>query len=146
MEKSSIALIHGMVCGVFLSVSCLASAAEIACPARISMRPAVVTGAPAGWQVSQRSTSPVVQGALITVGPPEDHVDLKPDIETVKGVRSFIWKFDPAESSKGHWLSCGYGVPLVLLSQKLPAGISQCHAREPSVDAKGTPVMSVSCQ
>lgn len=123
-----------------------ARAVEITCPARITTQPAVVTDAPIGWQVVQRSTSHAVQGVLVTVGPPQDRVDLKPSIETVKGVPSFTWEFDPAESSKSFWLSCSYGSSPVLLSQKLPTGISQCRADGPGVDTRGTLVMNVRCK
>ncbi|WP_415913522.1 STY0301 family protein [Paraburkholderia sp. J63] len=123
-----------------------ARAVEITCPARITTQPAVVTDAPNGWQVVQRSTSHAVQGVLVTVGQPQDRVDLKPRMETVKGSPSFTWEFDPAQSSKGLWLSCGYGGSPVLLSQKLPGGISQCRADGPTVDSKGTLVMNVRCK
>jgi len=123
-----------------------AGAVEITCPARITTQPAVVTDAPGGWQIVQRSTSHAVQGVLVTVGIPYDRIELKPVIQTIKGVRSFSWAFDSTESSRGIWLSCGYKDSPVLLSQKLPANISQCHASGPAVDVKGVLVMNAQCR
>src|SRR5215813_10967098 len=82
-----------------LLASGAARAVDITCPARITTQPAAVTDIPEGWEAVQRSTSHAVQGVIVTAGPPQDRVDLKPRVETVKGVPSFAWEFHPAENS-----------------------------------------------
>lgn len=129
-----------------IAVSFSAGAIEIACPASIDLNPLTASNTPTGWSMSQRVTTLWVQGALITVGPPAERTDLKPDIKVSKGHKSFHWQFGSDENAKGLWLSCGYGDSLVLLSQKLPHGISQCRTAEPQPDAQGVSPVRVECR
>ncbi|WP_350029198.1 STY0301 family protein [Caballeronia sp. AZ10_KS36] len=116
-----------------LAASGAAAAMEIACPARVTMQPAVITDAPDGWQPQQRRTTLSVQDVVVTIGPPEERHDLKPDITMVNGRRSYNWRFVAAENEHGVWLSCGYG-NTILLSQKLSTPVAQCQAQEPIVE------------
>jgi hypothetical protein len=123
-----------------------AGAEEIACPARIDLDPVALRAVPDGWTASQRLTSLAVDGAFVTVGPPADRMDLKPESKTTGGQQVSVWRFDEAEKRKGLWLSCSYGKWLVLLSTKLTPGISQCHGVAPTVDTNGSPVMRFDCE
>jgi hypothetical protein len=120
-------------------------AIELSCPAHITVRPATVNDVPPGWQASQRWTSLSVGGAFVTVGPPEKQIDLKPEIASHDGRRTFSWQFDPADRSERLWMSCVYGT-LMLLSRPLPEGLSTCRTEEPFVDAKGTLVARMRCR
>ncbi|MDR5809481.1 hypothetical protein P9255_14260 [Caballeronia sp. LZ019] len=102
---------------------------QIECPARIDMQPAVVTDAPDGWQPEQRRTTLPVQDMLVTIGPPANRRDLKPEISKNNGRKSFEWRFVAAENDEGIWLSCGYG-NTILLSRKLSGHVSRCRASE----------------
>lgn len=131
------------------AITCVSSAhaVEITCPDSIDLKPVTVINVPSGWLSLHRVTTLWVQGALITAGPPSERTDLKPDIRMKKGGgASFHWKFDKSENDQGLWLSCGYGDTLVLLSQKLPPGLSQCTATDAQIDAKGVQTVHVMCQ
>jgi hypothetical protein len=123
-----------------------ASAAKIDCPANIDLAPVNARDVPDGWSTLQRFSRLAVDGAFISVGPPSNRMDLKPESETLGGQKVSIWKFDGAENQHGLWLSCSYGKWLVLLSKKLPPGTTQCRGLAPTVDAKGSLVMQVDCQ
>ncbi len=116
-----------------LAASAAAGAVEIACPARVTMQPAVITDAPDGWQPQQRRTTLSVQDVVVTIGPPEQRLDLKPEITTVNGQRWYNWRFVAGENEHGVWLSCGYG-NTILLSRKLSTPVSRCQAQEPVVE------------
>ncbi|MDR5854913.1 hypothetical protein P9239_09350 [Caballeronia sp. LZ062] len=116
-----------------LAAAAAAAAIEIECPARVTMQPAVITDAPDGWQPQQRRTILSVQDVVVTIGPPEQRHDLKPEITVINGRKSYNWQFVAAENEEGVWLSCGYG-NTILLSRKLTTPVSRCRAHEPFVE------------
>jgi hypothetical protein len=130
----------GLAC---LLVSAAGMAMQIECPARINMQPAVVTDAPDGWQPQQRRTTLPVQDMLVTNGPPADRRDLKPEISSKNGRKSFEWTFVAAENEEGIWLSCGYG-NTILLSRKLPRALTRCRTSE-SIDGNGHKKLIATC-
>jgi hypothetical protein len=146
--KHSICWISSSVALIFLVIAPTVSAAnkfEITCPSRVSLDPVTVHHVPDGWSASQQENTLDVQGTGMNVGPLNEMEVLKPDIDTVKGITVFSWEFDKTDNAKGIWLSCGYGYAVVLLSQKLPSGLTKCRAYGPTSNADGYPIEHVVC-
>lgn len=143
MRLSSFFVVTVTCIGVLASTD-VSAEVHISCPTSVSTQPAVVNDVPDGWHANQRSTSSYVRGVSISVGPPDGLGDLKPDIRTIKGGRSFSWQFVQAKHDAGVWLSCGYE-NTVALSQLLPKGLSKCRAIL-STTRDGYPNVVVSCQ
>jgi hypothetical protein len=108
------------------------------------MQPAVVNDVPEGWHANQRSTVSYARGVSISIGPPEELGDLKPEIKSVKDGKSFTWQFVPGDHEAGVWISCGYE-NTVALSQRLPKDISRCRALLTTTE-NGYPNLITSCQ
>ncbi|MFM0286911.1 STY0301 family protein [Paraburkholderia megapolitana] len=120
----------------------VARAYELVCPAKVSAAPAV-KGVPDGWSVSQRADGLSVDGLIVTDGPPADRGDLQPE-EGKKG--AVTWDLSGDHGGRSYWASCSYGKWLVLLSKKLPDGISRCSSGPLKVDSSNNPVMRLECK
>ena len=102
-----------------------------------------VKAAPDGWSVSQRADGLWVDGVIVTDGPPPDRGDLQPE-EGKKG--AVTWDLSGDHGGRSYWASCSYGKWLVLLSKKLPDGISRCSSGPLKVDSSNNPVMRLECK
>ncbi|WP_133648733.1 STY0301 family protein [Paraburkholderia flava] len=116
---------------------------ELVCPAKAPIS-ANVKSAPDGWSASQRADGLWVDGLIVTDGPPADRGDLKP--EGAEGKGTVVWDLSGDHTGRSYWASCSYGKWLVLLSKKLPDGISRCSSAPLKVDASGNPVVRLQCK
>ncbi|MCX7893242.1 MAG: hypothetical protein N2544_12855 [Burkholderiales bacterium] len=123
------------------------AAAQIACPADLTVEQRAA--APSSeWTVGTSGHRPLLAGVTIYDGPPDRHVEVKPDRETTaKEETTVVWELAPGRGT--YWLSCEYTHTNLVIARPLPRDIRRCQAvrlRGVTFGDSRPPVKAVACR
>lgn len=112
--------------------SAMAEGAPVGCPPTVATEQHV-TVVPKGYAAREDALGPS-ELTFVTVsdGPPDQHADLVPDVQTAAFAR---WDLTAAATAGGYYLSCHYARTRFTLSRPIPAAVKQCTVHYRSVSA-----------
>lgn len=111
-----------LVFGFAFIYSGLSAADTFICPERIEATSSL-SASHTDWVAVQAPLPQYFERISLTSGPPEQQATLVPDSSTK---RSMLWKLSDKDD---YWVACHYLFSNVLLTRKVPHGLSECSVK-----------------